>query len=187
MDARATVDATVPARLPQRRGDASRSAWPAIAAWGAALIHLALGAGAVTATDGLSLIGLPLIALGLAGLSWGCAVLVRGRAVVPCVAISGALVGIVAGAVALAIDPVRTSVVAVGAASVLLVAVAFGCGRALRRTGWETDAAPPRLVGLFIAAVVVAGIVTPALGATEAGRLAGHSGHGVVLQDEHSH
>jgi hypothetical protein len=58
----------------------------------------------------------------------------------------------------------------------------------LRRPRRTTDAAPPRLAGLFISAVLVAAIVTPALGATEAGRLApDHSGHGIVLDGGHGH
>lgn len=191
-----------------RRGDASQSAWPAVAAWGAALILLALGAGAITAADGSGpsdasavgasaaaasaagswAVGLPLIALGAAGLVWGGLTLARGRLVAPRAAVAGTLVGLVAGGAALGVDPVRTSVAAFGAVTVLLVAVALGCGRALRSTERGPDAAPRRrLAGLLVAAVVVAGIVTPALGATEAGRSAGHSGHGIVLEGGHSH
>ncbi len=184
-----------------RRGDASQSAWPAVAAWGAALILLALGAGAITAADGSGpadasaagaagswAVGLPLITLGAAGLAWGALTLARGRVVAPRAAVAGALAGLVAGGAALGVDPVRTSVAAFGAVTVLLVAVALGCGRALRSTDRTPDAAPRRrLAGLLVAAVVVAGIVTPALGATEAGRSAGHSGHGIVLEDGHSH
>ena len=192
----ATVEAKLMPWLFDRRGNASQSAWPAVAAWGAALIQLALGAGAITAPDGFGVggdagawaVGLPLIALGVAGLVWGGVMLARGRVVAPRAAVAGVLAGLVGGVAALGADPVRTSVAAVGAATVLLVAVAFGCGRALRAAGRTPDAAPPRrLAGLLVAAVVVAGIVTPALGATEAGRSAGHSGHGVVLEDEHPH
>ncbi|MET0813192.1 MAG: hypothetical protein ABWY03_09065, partial [Microbacterium sp.] len=83
----------------------------------------------------------------------------------------------------LALDPARTSVVTVGAASVLLIAVARACARQSRR---RTDAAPPRLSVLLIAAVLVAGLVTPALGATEAGLLApDHSDHGIVDPGHH--
>lgn len=164
--------------------DASAAAWPAVAAWGAGLVHLALGAGAVTARGGAQFAGLPLIALGAAFLVWGAVVLARGRLVAPRTTVAGVLAGLAAGALALAADPVRTSVAAVAAASVLLIAVGFGCGRALR-AGRGTDAASPRLAGLLVAAIVVAGIVTPALAATEAGRHA-HD-HGEIVEPAHSH
>ena len=45
-----------------------------------------------------------------------------------------------------------------------------------------TGPAEPRLSALFVAAVLVAALVTPALGATEAGRLApDHSEHGSIV------
>ena len=196
-----TVEAPQTSGVIGRRGDASQSAWPAVAAWGAALIQLALGAGAIPAPDGSGAVeasaagawavGLPLIALGVGGLGWGGLTLARGRVVAPRAAVAGVLAGLVVGAAALGVDPVHTSVAALGAVAVLLVAGALGCGRALRAanpTDRTTDAAPPRrLAGLLVAAVAVAGIVTPALGATEAGRSAGHSNHGIVLEDGHSH
>ena len=116
-------------RLFDGRRDASQSAWPAVAAWGAALIQLALGAGAITAPDGFGAagaagawaVGLPLIALGLAGLVWGGLTLARGRVVAPRAAVAGVLAGLVGGVVGTGRDPVRTSVTAVGAATLLLV------------------------------------------------------------------
>jgi hypothetical protein len=165
------------------------SSWPAVAAWGAALLQLALGAGALIGAGGgieLGALGVVLVILGAGGLVWGAAALTRGRIVVPRVGVAGALGGIAAVTAALALDPVRTSVVAVAAVSVLLIAAGIGCGISLRRSARPM---PGRtgLLGLFVAAVLVAGVVTPALGATEAGRLApGHSGHGLVV-DEHQH
>lgn len=164
--------------------DARAALWPAIAAWGSGLIHLALGAGAVTAPAGMSPVALPLIALAATDLAWGATVLARGRVLAPRAGVAGVLAGLLAGALALWADPARTSVAAVAAASVLLLAVGIGCARALRppRAG---DAASPRIVGLVVAAVVVSAIVTPALTATEAGRHA-HE-HGAVPVDEPHH
>ncbi|QIG39645.1 hypothetical protein G5T42_09220 [Microbacterium sp. 4R-513] len=183
-----TATQAAPAQA-SRRGtrDASVAMWPAIAAWGAGLVQLALGAGAVTGSSGQPA-GLPLIALGLLALAWGAWALARGRVIAPRAGVAGVLAGLVSGAVALSIDPARTSVVAMAAASALLIAVAIGCGRALRAKDRATDASKPGLAGIFIGAVLVAAIVTPALGATEAGRLApDHSVHGGVIEDPHHH
>ncbi|WP_133541992.1 hypothetical protein [Microbacterium sp. BK668] len=171
-----------------RRGtrDASAAMWPAIAAWGSGLVQLALGAGAVTGGTGPA--GLPLIALALLALAWGAITLARGRIVAPRAGVAGVLAGLVAGAVALAADPARTSVTAVAAASILLISVAVGCGRALRAEARPGDASQPRLAGILVAAVVVAAVVTPALGATEAGRRApDHSVHDGGVEDVHRH
>ncbi|GAA1918005.1 hypothetical protein GCM10009775_08240 [Microbacterium aoyamense] len=158
-------------------------AWTSVAAWGAGLIELALGAGALTSGDSPWGWGVILIALGVAGLVWGAATLARGHLLAPRTGVAGALASLVAVVAILVLDPARTSVVTVGAASVLLVAVALSCARQSRR---RTDAAPPRLWVLFAAAVIVAGIVTPALGATEAGLLApDHSDHGIVDPGHH--
>jgi hypothetical protein len=131
--------------------------------------------------------GLLLIALGLLALAWGAATLARGRVIAPRAGVAGALAGVIAGVAALWSDPARTSVAAVAAASLLLVGLAIGCGRALR-TGTRADAASPRLAQLFIAAVIVAAVVTPALGATEAGRFATeHGSHLAPVSGGHQH
>ncbi|MFH8248747.1 hypothetical protein ACH3VR_00080 [Microbacterium sp. B2969] len=161
--------------------DASPAAWGAIAAWGAGLIHLALGAGAVTA--GHSPAGMPLVALGAAALAWGAAALARGRVVIPRAAVGGVLLALIAGAVALGLDPARISVVAVAAASALLVVVGIGCGLALR----GREAGRPGIPVIILAAVIVAAIATPTLAATEAGRFApDHGSHGIVVTG-HTH
>jgi len=158
-------------------------AWAAVAAWGAGLIEVALGAGAMAGGDADRGAGAVLVALGAASLAGGAATLARGRIVVPRAGVVATLVGIVAAVVALALDPARTSVLAVGTLVVLLVAVALACAHRIRT---RADAAPPRLAALFFAAFVVAGVVTPALGATEAGRLApDHGTHGVVDPRHH--
>ena len=177
---------------PATRGgtrDAAAAMWPAITGWGAGLVLFALGAGAVSGST-VQPAGLLLIALALLALAWGAVTLARGRLIAPRASVVGALAGLVAGGLALAVDPARTSVFAVAAASVLLVATAIGCGRALRATTRLENApsSKPRLAGIFVAAVVVSALVTPALGATEAGRLApDHSVHGGVIEDSHHH
>ncbi|WP_243074375.1 hypothetical protein [Microbacterium sp. SS28] len=172
----------------RRRGpDASPAAWAAVAAWGAGLIQLALGAGMLTTPTGAQAAGVPLAALGIGSLVWGAAALARGRVIAPRAGVAGVVAGLVAGGLGLWADPARTSVGAAGAASVLLMAVGLACGRTLRKGGRVPAPTPPRLAPLFIAAVVVAAVVTPALSATEAGRLApDHGSHGVV-EDVHSH
>jgi hypothetical protein len=161
----------------------SAPAWTAVAAWGAGLIEVALGAGAMAGGDIDRGAGVVLVALGAASLAWGAATLVRGRIVVPRASVVAAFAGILAAVIAMALDPARTSVAAVGAAALLLVAIALACARQIRT---RADAAPPRLAVLLAAAVVVAGVVTPALGATEAGRLApDHGTHGVVDPGHH--
>lgn len=160
--------------------------WAAVAGWGAGLIELALGAGALTGGRAVRGAGTALVALGAAGLAWGAATLVRGRIVAPRTGIVGTLAGIAAGIAALAADPARMSVLAIAAGSALLVGAGLACATRLRdRDGW-TDAASPRLWTLVVAAFVVAALVTPALGATEAGRLApDHGTHGVVEPGHH--
>jgi hypothetical protein len=179
------ASSSTPRAVPAMRGVAP--SWAAVAAWGAGLIELALGAGALTAGGAARGAGAALVALGAAGLVWGATTLGRGRIVVPRSGVVGALAGIAAGTVALATDPARISVVAFAVGALLLVSVALACVARLRalREG-RADAAPPRLWTLFVAAVVVAGIVTPALGATEAGQLApDHGTHGIVDPGHH--
>lgn len=163
------------------------ASWPAVVAWGSGLVQLALGAGMLTSegSDAAArAIGFALATLGAAGLLWGALTLSRGRIVAPRLGVAGALVGLTAGALALAVDPGRTSVVAVAAASALLVTAGVACAITLRRM---PSAGRPGIVGLLIAAVVVAALVTPALAATEAGRLApDHGGHELV-RGEHQH
>ncbi|MET0736606.1 MAG: hypothetical protein ABWY55_13310 [Microbacterium sp.] len=181
----ATPDARV-ARRP-----AAAPAWAAVAAWGGGLIEVALGAGAVTgdeATPAVIASGAVLVVLGVAGLAWGAATLARGRVIAPRAGIAGALAGVVVAALAVAADPARVSVITAAAASVLLIVVAGACGSRLRALarGAETDAAAPRIAVLLVAAVLVAGIVTPALGATEAARLApDHGSHGFSEPGHH--
>ncbi|WP_127473154.1 hypothetical protein [Microbacterium sulfonylureivorans] len=192
MDSAATTAQSVPGASPptRRAAPAQRGAapsWAAVAAWGAGLIELALGAGALTGGGAARGAGAALVAVGAAGLVWGATTLGRGRIVVPRSGVVGALAGVIAGTVALAADPARSSVVAFAVSTVLLVAVALACAARLRAVhDGRADAAPPRLSMLFVAAAVVAALVTPALGATEAGRLApDHGTHGIVDPGHH--
>lgn len=158
-------------------GYADAPPWAAIAAWGGGLIQLALGAGAVTTAGGspaIRVAGFLLIAMGAAAIGWGAATLARGRIVVPRLSVAGSLAGILLVAATMALDPTRVSVFAVAAASALLIAVALaaavGIRRARRPRSSRPDGGRPRLLGLFVAAILVAGVVTPALAATEAGQ-----------------
>ncbi|MET0673689.1 MAG: hypothetical protein ABWY37_09375 [Microbacterium pygmaeum] len=169
---------------------ASSPSWHAPAAWGAGLMQIALGAGAVIADSSGAVsraTGFLLIALGLAALVWGGVSLARARLILPRIVAGVALAGIVILAAALSLDPVRISVFAVAAASALLVAVALAAVSTLRRASTRrADAASPRILELLIAAALVAALVTPALSATEAGRLApDHGSHGVMVDPSH--
>ena len=175
-------------------GFAETPSWPAIAAWGAGLIQLALGAGAITGVGGglaIRVAGIFLIVIGAVAIGWGAATLARGRIVVPRLAVGGSLAGILTTTAAMALDPTRVSVFAVAVASALLIAVALGCTLARRRASLPaqsrtTDAARPRLVGLIVGAVLVAGVVTPALAATEAGQHAvPHGEHSEIVEPGH--
>jgi hypothetical protein len=174
-------------RTPGTRLRGTAVAWAAVAAWGAALIELALGAGALPQDGAARGAGIALLVLGAGGLAWGAATLARGRIVVPRAGVAGALSGIAALVVAFTSDPVRTSVLATAAAITLLVTIALACASVLRaRSRGTTAAAPPRVWAILIAATVVAALVTPALGATEAGRNAtGHGGHQLVDPGHH--
>lgn len=159
----------------------------AVTAWGAGLIQIALGAGVVLGGRSTSVAGIALIALGAAGIAWGAATLARGRIVVPRAGVVGALSGVVSTFAAVALDPERISVLAAAAASVLWIVVALGGASALRspRTAGRADAVS--LTSLFVSAVVVAALVTPALSATEASLLAPHDGRPAIVVDEHRH
>lgn len=162
---------------------ASAPSWAAVSAWGAGLLEIALGAGLMTSPGGAARgAGIVLVIIGAGALGWGVVMLVRGRVIAPRAGIAGALAGLIGAVLALGIDTGRTSVIAVGAASALLVATALACGAELRRRRSSARSGQPRLAVFLVAAVLVAGVVTPALGATEAGRLApDHSEHGLVV------
>ncbi len=160
--------------------------WTALTAWGSGLVQIAIGAGMLRGEDAAAhAVGILLLLLGTAALAWGAAVLVRGRTVTPRTVVTGALVGIVTVGAALAIDSAHVSPLAAGAAALLATATGAGVTAGSRRRVTPRRGAAP--AAAFVAAIIVAAIVTPALGATEAGRLApDHSSHDLVF-DEHQH
>lgn len=176
----------------------SGASWPTFAAWGAGLIQIALGAGAITGSTGTvaaRAVGYLLLTAGVAALGWGLVALVRGRIVAPRTSVGTALAGLALGVCALAVDAERMSVFAVAVASTLLIAVALACAYDLRRQRAKNetpDAGASRVtqntnvVGIIVGAVLIAGLVTPALAATEAGRLApDHGDHGMIMEPGH--
>ena len=149
--------------------------WPSVSAWGAGLIVAALGAGAIVrpGSEAASVaLGAGAVVLGLAALAWGGAVLATGRTLVPRAALGGSLAALVLTAALVFADPAHTSIMGAAAASVLLVVVGATAARHLRRTR-RADGAPDRtakpmsVIGLLVAAAVIAVVVTPALGATQ--------------------
>ncbi|WP_150957956.1 hypothetical protein [Microbacterium testaceum] len=148
--------------------------WPSVSAWGAGLIAAALGAGAIIRPDSgavASGLGIGMVILGLASLTWGAAALSAGRLVVPRAALAGALVTFALTAALMFAAPAHTSILGVAAASALLVIVGATCAVHLRRLGRDSTstrtAQPMSVVGLLVAAAVIAVVVTPALGATQ--------------------
>lgn len=177
--------------------------WPTLAAWGAGLLQLGVGAGMITQGTGAAErgTGAVVVAIGAAALAWGVAALMRGRLVAPRTGMAIAVAGTVSAGAALLVDPARISVHAVGVAALLHLAYGVASAAVVRRTRTahrdaadtrDTRAASARPVprtsvaGLIAGCVIVAGLVTPALGATEAGRAApDHSDH-PLFSNEHS-
>lgn len=157
--------------------------WPTLAAWGAGLIQLALGAGMVMGTDaGATAAGVVLVVVGLSGLAWGLASLALGRVVLPWGGVAIAIAGTITGVGGLVVDPAHVSVLAVAVGSALWIVVGVASALALRSEQQRRPASSSRLglIGLLAGAVVVAAAVTPALGATEAGQMApDHSSHSI--------
>lgn len=159
--------------------------WPALFAWGAGLIHLAIAAGS---TPGWAVL---LGAMGAIELAWGVYALRAGRMTRPAAVLGGALAAIALSVVTGIFGSFAG--VPLGAACLLLLVIAFAGGavlradarRAPRRTNYESVQRPGRtLIGLLAGASLVAGLTTPALAMTSAGEQAvphgtmvGHSGH----------
>ena len=177
--------------------------WPTLAAWGAGLLQLGVGAGMIMQGTGVADRGVGVLAavVGAAALGWGVAALTRGRLVAPRTGMAIAVIGTVASGLALAVDPVRISVHAVGVAVLLHLAYGVASAFVVRRarsgsddvarstTPDAADRVSPRtsVLGMIAGCIIVAGLVTPALGATEAGRAApDHSDH-PLFSTEHGH
>ena len=165
--------------------------WPMLCALGAGLVLLALAAGAGGIAGGA------MAAAGAAGLGWGVLSLRAGRALVPGVVLGTCAALLVGAGVLVGSGLAEAAGVPVGsllAASVFIVVVAGHCAVVVRgRSGAHRardgrSDAPGRaaavdgrlpLVGLVVGALLVAGLATPALAATEAGRAAvPHVEHG---------
>lgn len=179
--------------------------WPTLAAWGAGLVQLGVGAGLVTrSTDATARgVGGVLTALGVAALAWGIISLARGRVIAPRAGIALALIGTLAAVAALSVAPDRVTLHATGVTVVLWLVLGVATAAVARRRtrGAHPTASPdpggaravnvrtvPRtsVVGILVGAVLVAGLVTPALGATEAGGLApDHSDHPLFVDHGH--
>lgn len=166
------------------------ASWPSIAAWGAGLVQCALGAGAIVGDDSDVLVramGILVVSLGAASLVWGAIALGKARLVAARLVLTGVLAGLFAMFGLLALAPARTSVFAVAAGAFLLLVVGATCAITVRRRGNQArDAGTARgVLGMFLAAAVVAVVVTPALGAAQDARLL--TDDGVVPSISHDH
>ena len=146
--------------------------WPSVAAWGAGLVQTALGAGALVSDESGVLaraIGFVLVTLGIAHLLWGGVALSKGRLVAAPVILAGSMAGVLAMFGLLAVTPARTSVVAVAIGTLLLIVVGASCAAVVRRGADRPrdTGSLPGILGLLLAAAVIAVLVTPALGATQ--------------------
>ncbi|BDZ64550.1 hypothetical protein [Agromyces mangrovi Wang et al. 2018] len=154
--------------------DALRS-WPALGALGAGLVLLALGAGAGGAP------GIAMAGLGVAALAQGVAALRAGRVVLPrtTLGVVAAYLVVAAGISAAGLLPgIGVAGGPLVAASALAVVPAAAAAHRLRAPLQVPGSSAgrrstverwPSLVGLVAGAVLVAGLVTPALAATTAG------------------
>lgn len=148
--------------------------WPSVSAWGAGLIAVALGAGAIVrpGSEAVTIgLGTGAVALGLAVLLWGGAALAIGRFVLPRTILGGSLVTLVLTGALVFADPAHTSIMGAAAASLLLVVVGATAAAHVRRMrraeAPDRSAQPMSVIGLLVAAAVIAVVVTPALGATQ--------------------
>jgi hypothetical protein len=146
--------------------------WPALFAWGAGLLHIALAAQvARTASVPGAFVMSALLLQGAAELTWGVLSLSRGRPVAARAVVAGAMTGLVLAAVAIGGGG---SPVAAAAVVVLVVPASMLTWSARART--TAASARPLLpaVGMVVGAVLVAGLVTPALSTTTGSVEHGH-------------
>ncbi|TFC78682.1 hypothetical protein E3T23_11485 [Cryobacterium cheniae] len=179
--------------------------WCAFAAIGAGTIHLAVGASAPV------LLSVILVGLGVAELGWGVATLVRGRYPMPNQALVGALLPLVVWAAAAGLRstsavPADVTVLPVFPMTVATLFSLFVAGSlaltrrgAGRREGVSAAAVEPApqswrfLAALTLGGVLVSGLTTPALAATDAGTQAvphgshSDSGPAVLPEEPQSH
>lgn len=176
--------------------DSSRSVM-ALASLGVGLVHLAVGAGSPL------FLAILLVGFGIAELGWGVALLVRGRVVLPRVALPLSLAPValwgldVTAGIALG-SPSLTMALPLGPmAAACLLSLFIGVSLAVSRRRSQAPrkaasvARPGRyLLGMTAGAMLVAGLVTPALAGTNAGTQAvphGEHGTSTVLDETPSH
>jgi len=171
--------------------DSSRSVM-ALASLGVGLVHLAVGAGSPL------FLAILLVGFGIAELGWGVALLTRGRLVLPRAALPLALTPValwgldITASVALGTSGVAAALpfapmAAASALSLFLGAVlTFARRRSLSPRPAASAPRPGRyLLGMTLGAMLVAGLVTPALAGTNAGTAAvPHGEHGTSTLDE---
>ncbi|AZS45018.1 hypothetical protein E1I21_03385 [Microbacterium oleivorans] len=168
--------------------------WPALAAWGAGLVELGLGAGAIVkGADAADRgIGILLATVGATTLVWGVITLSRGR-VAPRSGAAVSLVGIVALAAVMLAGPRQMSIYPVVVSMALALAVGVVSAVALRRAGRgrahpvARTAARTSVGGLIVGAFLLAGLVTPALAATPIGSDAPGASVNEVFMPGHGH
>ena len=151
--------------------------WIAFAAIGTGLIHLALVIGAPLP------LAIALGVLGLAEFAWGVLTFARDRVPLPRVALVVAIVPVVLWGLLLVVSTVAEApalaaslpFVPFAVATVFELFVAAVLAVHLRRPATDARAATPGvaryLAGLALGALVVAALTTPALAATQAGRI----------------
>lgn len=168
--------------------------WLAFAAIGIGMIHLAL---VISSPLPIAVV---LAILGLVEFAWGVMTFVRERIAFPRLVLAGALAPIllwgllVAAATALKDAELSSSLglTALGIATLLELFVAGTIAVQLRRgvdfsTPSRTPAAGRYLLGLTVGGLIVAGLTTPALAATEAGAYAQpHGEHSDSFQPRQS-
>lgn len=171
--------------------DSSRSVM-ALASLGVGLVHLAVGAGSPL------FLAILLVGFGIAELGWGVALLVRGRVVLPRTALPLALAPValwgldITASVALGGSGMAASLPFGPMAAASALSLFLGAGLALaRRRSLEprptaSGSRPGRyLLGMTLGAMLVAGLVTPALAGTHAGTAAvPHGEHETSTSDE---
>lgn len=156
--------------------------WLSFAAIGAGVIHLALVISSPLA------IGIPLVLFGLAELAWGVLILVKDRVIVPRVAQAGAVAPLLlwslltVTATLLAVPQINSSLrfVPMGIAALFELFIAGVLSINVHRQsvgGSPAPVAPPASALKYLSAVILAGIIvggltTPALAATQAGSVA---------------
>ena len=164
--------------------------WTAMAALGAALIHLAVAASAP----------MPFLAAfaaaGAAEIAWSVVTLIRGRFPLPRIVPVLALVPSAIWAIGVVVGSESSALpfLALGASTMLSVAIAIVVALETRRGVAASPAREPSpgrsLLGFVAGAFIIAGVALPALGQTQAGIAASegpHAHHSVSLDVDLDH